>query len=141
MIKSRTKAVVYIVYWLTKKFTSINYVYETILCKLCIRPPWFYFLSSRFGKILTISLNNLQIQLHRAMCGDVEVQCDACGDLCKRSNITTHLTTSCPDTLTCCPYAEFGCSDKCRRADMEQHVRNSTQLHLQVFFFFFLFCA
>uniref|UniRef100_A0A6A7G6C5 TNF receptor-associated factor 6-like n=2 Tax=Hirondellea gigas TaxID=1518452 RepID=A0A6A7G6C5_9CRUS len=71
-------------------------------------------------------------QLHRAVCGDVKVNCESCGEMVRRSQHTTHLTTQCPEAVISCHYAELGCSKKLKRSCMEEHMNQDTQLHMQL---------
>lgn len=73
-----------------------------------------------------------QEQLHLLSCVRVTVPCEMCGAMMPRGEVAGHMTETCPKVVVACTFAEHGCHHKMTRADLNQHMLQATQLHLQL---------
>ncbi|XP_050739933.1 TNF receptor-associated factor 6-like [Eriocheir sinensis] len=73
-----------------------------------------------------------QEQLHLATCGQVLVGCELCGSEVVRGELPAHMSDSCPKGVVSCPFTEHGCCHKMVRADLDDHLAQSTQYHLHL---------
>lgn len=78
------------------------------------------------------SLTLSSFQLHLATCGQVLVGCELCGREVPRGELPAHMGSSCPKGVVSCPFTEHGCCHKMVRADLDEHLAQSTQYHLHV---------
>ena len=70
---------------------------------------------------------------HQEMhCAAVVIECDGCKQEVKRPDILMHSET-CPEAIVICEYVRFGCGAAgMRRKEMEEHLRENTELHLRL---------
>ncbi|XP_066980172.1 TNF receptor-associated factor 6-like [Macrobrachium rosenbergii] len=73
-----------------------------------------------------------QEQLHLLSCSRVTVTCEMCGAMMPRGEVPSHTTESCPRVVVACTFAEHGCHHKMTRSDLDQHMEQAIQYHLQL---------
>ncbi len=70
---------------------------------------------------------------HLPVCGSVPVSCpNKCGLNPQRQNIDYHLSSECPLEITECQFHHAGCSVKCIRTKMSQHLQENVITHMSL---------
>ena len=70
--------------------------------------------------------------MHIVECTEVDVPCEMCMQMMARSSIKKHISNSCPKAVVPCPFVEHGCSVKCKREILQEHMMEATNSHLLV---------
>ena len=70
-------------------------------------------------------------RVHFTVCEEFRLNCPAkCGKLQSRKNMAEHLTV-CTEELISCKYAPIGCNEVIKRKDLQTHLRDKKDHHLE----------
>ena len=76
---------------------------------------------------------------HYDVCTEYQVHCpNECEVILKRRQLRTHMETECPNTTVECYYRMYGCNQKMKRCELEEHYRIKEIKHLRTITLFAL---
>ena len=91
------------------------------------------FLSKVMCEDCNTNILNLELDAHKEVCLDMEIECpNDCSFKLKRLELKEHLATDCPNTLTTCPFKNFGCKERIKRCELEMHQEAFESKHMQL---------
>lgn len=109
--------------------------------KVCTLRPFKCMFCSKESTFAAITGNKSNIkqprippeQGHYAECPDYPLVCrNNCHSTIKRSQMEAHLT-ECPLERVPCPLEEFGCQDRVKRKNLNKHLKNYQERHLNLY--------
>lgn len=69
---------------------------------------------------------------HYNVCTEYQLHCpNDCRAVLKRRQLKVHMETECPNTLVECSYRMFGCNQKMKQCELEEHYRTNEIGHLK----------